>query len=217
MISWACILGLPYKEDYNMGDKPEYAALATEAYAAVKDLEAGDEYKLASYKIILSSLIGGHLQVHTKTGQAGEPAKTNPPKGTTPQGNSDWTSKIAEALGMTVDQIAEIYYFDGENLKLLVARKQLPSSASSSTQHLAALVAAGRQAMELDENGTEFELIKPVLKAHNVFNPKNWTTYVKQLGSKFIYDGTGKQQTIKLTNKAYDVVADIARTYVEAQ
>lgn len=200
-----------------MRDKPDYATLATEAHIAVKDLQAGDEYKLAGYKIILSSLIGGSVQVHAKTGHAVKPAKTSPPKETTSQDSGDWTSKIAYALGMTVDEISEIYYFDGENLKLLVDRKQLPNSASSGTQHIAALVAAGRQAMGLDENGTKFELIKPALKTHNVFNAKNWTTYVKKLGSKFIYDGTGKQQTIKLTHKAYDVVADIARTYGEAE
>jgi hypothetical protein len=200
-----------------MGDKPDYAALATEAHTAVKDLDASDEYKLAGYKIILSSLIGSPVLVHTKTGHAAEAAKTRPPTGTASQDSGDWTNKIADALGMTIDEIAEIYYFDGENLKLLVGRKQLPSSASSGTQHIAALVAAGRQAMGLDENGTEFELIKPVLKTHNVFNTKNWTTYIKQLGSKFIYDGSGKKQTIKLTNKAYDVVAEIARTYVETE
>lgn len=200
-----------------MGDKPDYAALATEAYTAVKDLEAADEYKIVGYKIILSSLLGDPVQAHAKTGHKTDSANGGRPKGATSQDSVDWTSKIADALGMTADQIAEIYYFDGENLKLLVGRKQLPSSASSGTQHIAALVAAGRQAMGFDENGTEFELIKPVLKTHNVFNAKNWTTYIKQLGSKFIYDGAGKQQTIKLTNKAYDVVAEIARTYVEVE
>lgn len=197
-----------------MGDKPNYAALAQEAYTAIKDLEAADEYKLAGYKVILSSLIGSPVRAQTNPAQAADPASGSRPKRATAHDSGDWTGKIADALGMTSDEIAEIYYYDGENLKLLVGRKQLPSSASSGTQHVAALIAAGRQAMGLDENGTEFELIKPALKTHNVFNLKNWTTYIKQLGSKFIYDGTGKQQTIKLTNKAYDAVADIARTYV---
>lgn len=197
-----------------MADEPQFAELVTSAYGAVKDLNADEAYKLAGFKIVLTSLVGGNRVVEVPASQGGT-KPGNMRTNTVNADASDWAGKIAGMLEIEVDQVNELYYLDGETLKLLINRKQLPDSASASTQHIAALLAAGRQAAGLDVEATDFEIIKEALVAHNVFNAKNWTGYIKSLGSKFICAGKGKQQSIRLTNKAYDEAAIIAKQYLE--
>lgn len=197
-----------------MADEPKLAQLVTDAYSAVKDLDADDTFKLEGFKIVLTSLVGGNRIPIMPVNKNG----TKPGSKSVDTGNldaSDWAGKIANMLDLSIEQINELYYLDGDTLKLLINRKQLPSSASASTQHIAALLAAGRQAAGLDTEATDFEVIKEALVAHNVFNAKNWTSYIKSLGSKFICSGTGKQQSVKLTNKAYDEAAVFAKQYLE--
>jgi hypothetical protein len=201
----------------NVTDQIKTSELVHEAYNAVKDLAADDSFKLAGFKIVLASLLGagsGAAPISGNTNTAQTPDSRKPAQA--PVDDADWAGKIAQMLDITVDQVAEVYYYDGEQLKLLINRKQLPDTASASTQDVAALITAGRQALGLDMAGTDFEIIKDSLLAYNVFNAKNWTGYIKSLGNKFLYEGTGKHQTIKLTNKAYDEAAKVAHKYLEA-
>ena len=41
-------------------DMDNLTAITASAYDAVKDLNAGDEYKLAGFKIVLEALLGGY-------------------------------------------------------------------------------------------------------------------------------------------------------------
>lgn len=194
-----------------MGEEKDYAGLVTRAYDAVKGLDADDTYKIEGYKLVLKQLVQGNVYAANDAGSKKVDSERKAPR--VLSDDSEWAEKIAHALDLSVDDVTEIYYYDAENdeLKLIVDRKSLPDTASASTVDIAALVAAGRQALGLDVAGTPFELIKTALEAHNCFNKKNWTGYIKKLGSRFLYEDS----RLKLTNKAFEDAAAIAKRYVK--
>lgn len=198
-----------------MGEPTNYSKNVRDAYNAVKDLSAGEQYKLEGFKIVLKASVGLGSNIYGSISEPASAATVTKANQVKPKiAGSDWASKIATMLELTVDQVEEIYFLDGEDLKLIINKKRYPETASLSTQHVAGLIAGGRQAMGLDTNGTAFPLIKDALVANNCFNKKNWTGYIKLLGSKFLFDGSAANQTIKLTNKAYDEVGVIAKSYL---
>lgn len=195
-----------------MGDN-SYKQLAQTAYDAVADLKGDEQFKIEGYKIILAALVGGTIGL--TQGAEQEAKKVS---GASHVGDTSWQGKVAAKLDLTVEQVSTIYHLDGENLKIIIDHKRMPKSASQSTQHVAALLAAGRQALGLDENNaTAYDLIRLACKDYGCFNAKNFTSYVKLLGSKFIYTGTGANQALQLTYPAFGIAGTIAKNYVEAE
>lgn len=196
-----------------MGEEKDYASLVIRAHDAVKGLEADDAYKIEGYKLVLRQLIQGGTQstaeIQVKTGDNERKAPR------ILSDDAEWAEKIAHNLDLSVDEVNEIYYYDNDELKLIIDRKMLPGSASASTVDIAALIAAGRQSLGLDAAGTPYDLIKTALETHNCFNKKNWTGYIKKLGSRFLYEGSGSDARLKLTNKAFEDTAAIAKKYIK--
>ncbi len=196
-----------------MGEEKDYASLVVQAYGAVKGLEADDIYKVEGYKLVLKQLIQGTAYPVDDSA----PKKANGERKTQRilTDDAEWADKIAYNLSLTVDEVTEIYYYDNDELKLIIDRKMLPNSAQASTVDIAALIAAGRQSLGLDTAGTPYEFIKAALETHNCFNKKNWTGYIKKLGSRFLYEGSGSDARLKLTNKAFEDAALIAKKYIK--
>jgi len=198
-----------------MGDDNQYKQKVAQAYDAVEGLKADEAFKLAGFKAVLNALLGG---ISTAS------PLTTPPNGANKQvdkgqaaGDGGWEATIANKLSLTVEQVASIYHLDGDELKIIVDHKKLPKSLSQSTQHLAALVAAGRQALKLDDGRTDYDLIRTVCREYGVYNAKNFTSYVKLLGNRFVYSGSGQSQSISLTLPAFTIASDVAKRYVEGE
>lgn len=193
-----------------MGEDNQYQDKVVLAYDAVKNLEADDSFKLAGFKSVLNALLGTSNQA-PMSGVTPNPTVTNGMS--QPATTGGWEDAIADKLSLTVEQVASIYHLDGDDLKIIVDHKKLPKSLSQSTQHLAALFAAGRQALKLDEGRTDYDLIRGVCREYNVYNSKNFTAYVKLLGNRFIYSGSGQNQSLSLTLPAFSMVSEIAKRY----
>ena len=195
-----------------MGENRDYAGLVNKAYDAVKGLDADDVYKIEGYKVVLQQLVQGGAIPSDEAPRKKTGSEHKAPRILTD--DAEWVDKIAHNLELTTDQVTEIYYYDNDELKLIIDRKKLPDSASASTVDIAALIAAGRQSLGLDTAGTPYEYIKTALETLNCFNKKNWTGYIKKLGSRFLYEGSGSDSRLKLTNKAFEDAAAIAKKYI---
>lgn len=196
-----------------MAENRDYTNLVNQAYEAVKALDADDVYKIEGYKVVLKQLVEGNTSLpreaaHNKTGSVRKAPQIL-------EDDAEWADKIGHSLDLTVDEVTEIYYYNNDELKLIIDRKMLPSSKSASTIDVAALIAAGRQSLGVDMTGTPYEFIKTELVAKNCFNKKNWTGYIKNLGSRFLYEGSGSDARLKLTNKAFEDAAVIAKKYIK--
>ncbi len=197
-----------------MSQQPENSKqLVQVAYDAVKELDATDEYRLAGFRIVLKSLMPGAPAVSQlpvpQTGTGGTALSKEQP---TP---SDWQNTIASKLNITAEQVAEIYHFTDEGIvELIIEGKDLPKTNSKSTQHIAALITGGRQAMGI-ERVTAIEVVRSACEHYRVYDSKNFMKYTRQLGSKFRFDGSNSSVTIELTNGAFKIAGEIATGYLE--
>lgn len=192
-----------------MSDENQLKALVEKAYRAVEGLNADDAYKIEGFKIVLKVLVGGEAAPIVNAGAAGQKGPETDPE----PNKGTWQDKIAAKLEMSAEEIGTIYHLEEDELRVIIDHKKMPGkNMSKCTQHLAALLAAGRQALNLDENGrTSHSLIKDVCVEYGCYNARNFTTYVKKLGNKFIY----KDKALQLTRPAFGATKDIAKKYVE--
>lgn len=182
-----------------------------EAYAAVSDL-ADKDFKLQGFKIVLGSLLG--------KGVAGQIPGASNGTGAQPDGfqnSTDWQSAIAARLGISAGDVAKLYHSDGEDdLRLILDTKILPKKSQAlATQQIAALVCAGRQAAKFDEGGvTSFDFIRKECTEYGVLNKSNFTGYLKKMKPKFLIEGKGTSQAMRVTAQGYDDAAEIAKKYL---
>jgi hypothetical protein len=182
-----------------------------EAYAAVSDLTDKD-FRLQGFKIVLGSLLG--------QGIAQQKPETNNGAGVQPfgsQGPTDWQGAIAARLGIAVEDASRLYHSDNEeDLWLILDTKILPKKSQAlATQEIAALICAGRQAAKFDEGGvTSFDVIRKECTEYGVLNKSNFTGYLKKMKPKFLIEGKGTSQAMRVTAQGYDDAAEIAKKYL---
>lgn len=182
-----------------------------EAYAAVSDLTDKD-FKLQGFKIVLGSLLGQGIagqKPGTGNGTGAQPGGTQDP--------TDWQSAIAARLGISVEDVAKLYHSDGEeDLRLILDTKILPKKSQAlATQQIAALICAGRQAAKFDEGGvTSFDVIRKECTEYGVLNKSNFTGYLKKMKPKFLIEGKGMSQAMRVTAQGYDDAAEVAKKYL---
>lgn len=181
-----------------------------EAYAAVSDLPDND-FKLQGFKLVLGSLLGQGVQgVKQAVGDGGSihVGHQQPP--------IDWQSAIATRLNISIEDIARLYHSDGDQeLRLILNTKVLPKSQAPATQDVAALICAGRQAAKFDEGGfTNFDVIRKECNEYGVLNKSNFTGYLKKMKPKFLVEGKGMSQTMRVTAQGFDEAAEVAKKYL---
>ena len=180
-----------------------------EAYAAVSDLSDKD-FKLQGFKLVLSSLLGqGVPGVKLPVGSgSGAPAGNHQP--------TDWQDAIAARLNIAAEDVAKLYHSEGDqDLRLVLDTKLLPKSQASATQDIAALISAGRQAAKFDEgNSTSFDAIRKECNEYGVLNKSNFTGYLKKMKPKFLVEGKGMSQTMRVTAQGFDAAAEVAKKYL---
>jgi hypothetical protein len=187
----------------------QYSELAQQAYDAVSKMTGDKEFKIEAYRIILAVLISGSP---AQIKQKGSDNISQHGSGVDVAAD-DWQQKIANKLKISTDNVLSIYYLDGDTLKLIVDHSKLPTdNDSKATQHLAALLAAGRQALGLDsDDKTPYKAIREICEEYGCYNPKNFATYIKKLGKKFFYDN----RTLRLSSPAFGIAAEIAQNYID--
>ncbi len=183
-----------------------------EAYAAVSDLPDND-FKLQGFKLVLGSLLGqGASSVRGVKQAAGN--------GSTQAGNqqppTDWQSAIATRLDLAAEDVARLFHSDGgQDLRLILNTKLLPKPQAAATQDIAALICAGRQAAKFDEGGsTSFDVVRKECSEYGVLNKSNFTGYLKKMKPKFLVEGKGMSQAMRVTAQGFDEAAEIAKKYL---
>ena len=180
-----------------------------EAYAAVSDL-TDDNFKLQGFKLVLGSLLGQGVSAVQPSANAGGGARIGG------QQSTDWQSLIAARLDISADDVVKIYHSEGDqDLRLILNTKLLPKSQASATQDIAALISAGRQAAKFDEgNSTGFDAIRKECNEYGVLNKSNFTGYLKKMKPKFLVEGKGMSQTMRVTAQGFDDAAEVAKKYL---
>lgn len=194
-----------------MGKTDELKDKVNEAYAAVADISK-EEIKLEGFKLVLTSLLSQAF-VQQPGSNLGLGSEVTPPS----EPSTDWQTAIAARLHISGVQAAKLYHSDdNQELRLILDTSILPKKSQAlATQHIAALICAGRQAAKLDGDGyTSFDVIRAECVEYGVLNKSNFTGYLKKMKPKFIVEGKGKNQSMRVTAQGFDEAAEIAKKYL---
>lgn len=195
-------------------DTKNYQQVVQTAYDAVSALEIDDKFKQIAFKEILRTQLGDRVVLAEPVAPVQLAQAVATPDVAQPVEKGSWQHKIASALGISNEQVLDLYHMtDDGDLELVIEMSSLPSTLKKATRDIAMLYAAGRQAAGI-ESSTSVELIRGVCEQRfKVVDKKNFSTTITKLGAKFRVSGTGKERQLQLINSAYKQVGDTAKAY----
>lgn len=112
--------------------------------------------------------------------------------------------KLANALGIDAEIVELVYLTADDQLDVVLNRSKLPKERFPAMRMLTILVAAGRQALGLDDGWTPVDLIRDVCRDFGVLDSSNFAAAVSALGDSFVIKGKGAQRQVKVTRAGFE-------------
>lgn len=176
------------------------------ALDAVNASKASDDYKLATYKIVLHSLLGG-VPVVVAPGRPMTASSTQDE-----MSGEEWQLKIANKLKISAEHVAAIYHKEGDSLlRVTLDIAVLPKNKQTATQDIAQLLAAGRVAAGFDETSTSADIIRSEAEYYGRLDANNFSRALRSLKPNFYYDG--KEKTLTPRMPGFADAAEVAKKY----
>jgi hypothetical protein len=140
----------------------------------------------------------------------GQPA---PPAAPEPAASSSGNNaeQIAGKLGIGPADVQLIYDLSGEEVGLLVPPNALPTSSRAAMREVIQLVAAGRQAVGLDD-WTASELPRAVCAERGVLDTNNYAAVFRDIaGRGFSIRGSGGSREVRLNAAGFQTAGAVAQ------
>ncbi|HLQ14719.1 MAG TPA: hypothetical protein VK256_02515 [Candidatus Eisenbacteria bacterium] len=112
--------------------------------------------------------------------------------------------KLAAALHTELDQVELAYVVADDKLDLVLSRSKLPKEKFPAMRTVTILVAAGRQAVGLDDSWTSIDLIREVCRDFGILDTNNFAAAVTAVGDAFVVHGKGVQRKVKVTRAGFE-------------
>jgi hypothetical protein len=117
---------------------------------------------------------------------------------------------IATRLGVTADVVEQAYFVDGDTLEVVLPPSKLDVKKSRATEQIALLVAAGRQAAGLDDDGwTSVDPIRVACEHFKRHDPSNFATTIKDMSELLTVRGSGRERKVKMTAPAWQRASEL--------
>lgn len=192
-------------------DSPLVQVLKT-ASAALDEAQIADDLRPVAFEKAFDFVAG--VTQGRSGGHAG--AGTSADVGNDAGGDSS-LQQIAGKLNLGVDVVSRVYDVDSEGVHLTVSRSALDSTKKAAMQEVIRLIAAGRQALELDEF-TPAKLLREACEDRGVLDAGNFAGAMTALdGHGMRIRGTGAARELKLNAAGFEAAAeDVKRVLGEA-
>jgi hypothetical protein len=119
-----------------------------------------------------------------------------------PAPSGDPLEKIATKFGIEMVVVDEAFEAEDGTPKLTVPRQKLAKSANAATKEIALLVAAARQAAEI-ETWTDSQTIREAVEGYGKFNSPNFAASISELDDDFSFTGKRKSRRVKVRRDGF--------------
>jgi hypothetical protein len=127
-----------------------------------------------------------------------------------PVATDDALGCIAAKLDVSHESVDRVFFRDGDRLDLVVGPSRIETAKSRATEQIALLIAAGRQAGGIDEDGwTSVDPIREVCENFKRYDPSNFATTIKDMGDLLTVRGTGRDRKVRMTAPAWRRAAEL--------
>ncbi|MCP4203442.1 MAG: hypothetical protein GY769_16110 [bacterium] len=126
----------------------------------------------------------------------------------------DTVSRIAQAVGMEVSRVEEVYDASDGELAVVVGSGRLAKSNSGASRQLAILVAGGRQLGGLEE-WTRVDSLREVCEHFGRYDQANFAATIRGMEKWFGFKGSGRSREIKMNRPGTEELSGLLRDLTE--
>jgi hypothetical protein len=182
---------------------PGGAELLQAAYLTVERAGLPRELTVPAFEGVLALALHGR---GASVGAVGVTAPAAGAAGADPADEAGRLGALAQRLGLSVHQVAEVFYEEGDELKLGVAASRFGSTKSDAARRISLLVVLGRQ-FDGAESWTPVSLLRQVCQEYNAFDVSNFAKHVLSLDDVLLFQGSGPSRKVRLTRPGLEVGA----------
>jgi hypothetical protein len=111
---------------------------------------------------------------------------------------------IARALQVDADVLEAVYSIAADRVDVVVSRSRLPKERFPAMRTVSILLAAARQALDLDDGWTSVDLLRDACRDFGVLDSNNFAAAVSSLGDNFVVRGKGAGREVKVTKAGFE-------------
>lgn len=123
-------------------------------------------------------------------------------------GDESLLGRMASKLGVDRDAVEAVFAETDGDIEIVVNHGKLAKGKFPAAQELALLLAAGRQAAELEER-TSLEDIRAVCEDFKKLDQHNFNKAMNQMADEFTVQGKGKERGLRVTRPGWTKAAEL--------
>jgi hypothetical protein len=184
----------------------------------LEDLDAAQvpqDLREVAFTLGMKALLGGSSSpLLQTTSQPPLPQLNVPARGTAPTADSPG-ALLASRLGVTYEDVSEVFSFSEKGPELIVGSSKIPAQAAAAAKELAILIAAARQGTALEE-WTAFSDIRDALAQYGRLDSNNFATTMKELDAVFSFRSPSpRKREVKLNRPGWERATALVTRLVE--
>ena len=169
------------------------------AHEAVDAADVPDELRAAAFSKAVD-LLSADLRSGANTSSGASPGTPGVQKIEKPTSLMD---RIASKLGLDVETVREVYREVDGDVRLIAPSSKLTRGKSAATKQVALLVAAARQAAEIEEF-TSADIIRAIADDYRTLDSPNFAAALREMSTTFRFDGTSRNRMLKVSRPGWE-------------
>lgn len=188
--------------------------ILVEAIAAVNAADVPTELKEVAFSKAVDLIMArrtAEASPRMETADAGSVALPMPARAARALPADDTIGRIAARLRMDRDTVAQVFDETDGKIDIIVAPRKLASGKAPATKQLATLVAAARQAADVEE-WTDADEIRRFVEDFKRYDSANFASTLKEMDDIFRVKQNGRKISVKLGRSGWDRAAELVAT-----
>lgn len=184
-------------------------AILEQAMAAVDAAVIPDELRAVAFSKAVDVIIA-HRRAGSPAGMqvgSASPSANASPRHRMPA-TPDTIGAVAERLRLDREIVVQVFDETDGKIDIIVPPRKLATGKAPATKQLALLVAAARQAAEIDE-WTDADEIRRIAEEFKKYDQSNFAATLKQMDDVFHIKQSGRSIKVRLSRPGWDRAAEL--------
>lgn len=183
------------------------------AWQAVEDAKIPEDHRSLAFSKAIDLMSGNGGPTQTFPRSSVQP--NHSPNGGSAAAND--LARIAERLNLPLDEVGEVYYGQGEELRLTISTNSLGrGNMKAGTQKLALLVAAMRQGAGLEDT-TPTDIIRQTADEFGQLDGSNFASHIADMGDNLQIIGSGRSKSVRLKRTGWEAAAELVHSLARGE
>lgn len=181
----------------------EPSSIFIRAMEAVDKAGLPEEFRLKAFEKAVDLLAG------TIVPRTAQPMSPSPDRQASVESSpSSALDRIAAKLKVDVDVLRDIYHEQNGELDILVPSTKLEHGKKGGTRQLALLVAAGRQAADI-EDFTSFDKVREVADQYRKYDSPNFSRTLNEMEDEFSFRGDSRNRVVRVSRPGWEIASKL--------